>query len=369
MLSSYQSQFIQLSISESGIEQNLYSIWSDHKGKLLKIGKSWVKVLHPGYLNLSAGPDFKNAQILLPGGRILSGDIEIHWHSSNWKKHNHSGNPEYKNVILHVACTGDDKSVQINEIRTAPTVLFSNIKPKFNDQFCIDLTRDLSEDNIIATVRLFSNDRWNDLQKKFINSQHHTVPESLFRLIDTRGNAHNIDSLTGEFILFIEKKYSIVDIVDKLEKKGLNLRWIMGKKRPKSHARFRIPILAYLASLWCLNTEKFINYTLRNAFQDLKVFSEMGYPVPGKLFISEIFGNVIFPVQESYLFNSKFNEWYSLPVQKYNITKKRLKCWNLNYPVTFGFQQGVIKLEKELCQLMGCGHCPLLIQSTNHCLA
>lgn len=61
-----------------------------------------LKILHPGQWNRIAGPDFKNAHILL-GNEHLYGDIEIHFHPIDWLTHNHHTNPEFNNVILH-AC-------------------------------------------------------------------------------------------------------------------------------------------------------------------------------------------------------------------------------------------------------------------------
>ena len=42
-------------IGVTGLEQNIYSIWSD---QFLKMSKLWVKVFPSGYLKLSTGPDF-----------------------------------------------------------------------------------------------------------------------------------------------------------------------------------------------------------------------------------------------------------------------------------------------------------------------
>jgi len=65
-----------------------------------------LELLSRGDWNLERGPDFKKAKILLNGQQI-QGDIEIHRKSSDWGLHGHSGDPHYRNVILHVVALND----------------------------------------------------------------------------------------------------------------------------------------------------------------------------------------------------------------------------------------------------------------------
>ena len=60
-----------------------------------------VKVLKPGRLNSSSGPDFKNAAIII-GNRKIIGDVEIHIKSEEWFRHNHHLSQRYNKTILHV---------------------------------------------------------------------------------------------------------------------------------------------------------------------------------------------------------------------------------------------------------------------------
>ncbi len=61
-----------------------------------------VSVLHPGFWNREAGPDFLRAVIQIEDEDPVSGDIEIDVHSSGWRTHGHGHNAAYKDVILHV---------------------------------------------------------------------------------------------------------------------------------------------------------------------------------------------------------------------------------------------------------------------------
>jgi len=65
-----------------------------------------LSILSPGIQNFHAGPDFFNAKIKI-GNTLWAGNVEIHNHSSDWKKHGHHLNPAYDNVILHVVMEDD----------------------------------------------------------------------------------------------------------------------------------------------------------------------------------------------------------------------------------------------------------------------
>jgi len=65
-----------------------------------------LQIIHPGSLNHNQGPDFTDAKIKI-GKTTWAGSIELHVQSSHWKNHKHSGDKNYKNVILHVVWHND----------------------------------------------------------------------------------------------------------------------------------------------------------------------------------------------------------------------------------------------------------------------
>lgn len=69
-----------------------------------------IQVIHPGQLNHNQGPDFLDARIKI-GNTILAGSIELHLKTSDWQKHNHSSDINYKNVILHVVYRNDEQQI------------------------------------------------------------------------------------------------------------------------------------------------------------------------------------------------------------------------------------------------------------------
>jgi len=66
-----------------------------------------LRVLSPGWWNLEAGPDFRNAALRFGTGPVVKGDVEVHLRSSLWHAHGHDADPNYNGVVLHVAMWND----------------------------------------------------------------------------------------------------------------------------------------------------------------------------------------------------------------------------------------------------------------------
>lgn len=85
-------------------ERVLQKIWlqqdfSSHTARL-EDGRA-LEVISPGRWNLLGGPDFKDARLRFDG-RDVTGDVEVHFHASDWHAHGHRSNPTYAQVVLHV---------------------------------------------------------------------------------------------------------------------------------------------------------------------------------------------------------------------------------------------------------------------------
>jgi hypothetical protein len=91
-------------------ERLLQSVWHHQRlqrDQLRTVDGRVVRVLHPGFWNHEAGPDFRGAVVQIGQEEARSGDIEIDWERQNWQAHHHQGNPAFANVILHVVWSGD----------------------------------------------------------------------------------------------------------------------------------------------------------------------------------------------------------------------------------------------------------------------
>ncbi|MEO6915787.1 MAG: DUF2851 family protein [Chitinophagaceae bacterium] len=65
-----------------------------------------IQIIDPGTLNRDQGPDFLSASIKI-ADTVWFGNVELHLLSSDWFKHEHHLDNNYKNVILHVVCKND----------------------------------------------------------------------------------------------------------------------------------------------------------------------------------------------------------------------------------------------------------------------
>ncbi len=85
-------------------EEILHRIWAQqdfYHGELQTVSGKALEIRFPGSWNRAGGPDFRNARLSIDG-RIVEGDIEIHFREREWQEHRHHTNPDFAEVILHV---------------------------------------------------------------------------------------------------------------------------------------------------------------------------------------------------------------------------------------------------------------------------
>ena len=95
-------------------ERLLQAIWQHQRllrDQLKTLDGAPVRVLHPGFRNTEAGPDFRGAMVQFGDDPTRIGDVEVDVRSRGWQAHNHEGNPAYQNVILHVIWAADRSAI------------------------------------------------------------------------------------------------------------------------------------------------------------------------------------------------------------------------------------------------------------------
>ncbi|KAB2877750.1 DUF2851 family protein [bacterium] len=130
-------------------EQIIQAIWFHlflKMDELKTTDKKQVRILDRGIWNKDAGPDFIQAKIRI-GNEVLTGDVELHWKTSDWDHHRHSENVSYKKVILHVVFVDDTKDKRmptlaigqyLNDSLTAVIQKIQSIQDDRKNIFCYD---------------------------------------------------------------------------------------------------------------------------------------------------------------------------------------------------------------------------------------
>lgn len=112
-------------------EKLLQAVWRHQRLKRDRLQTAAgrpLRILHPGFLNVEGGPDFRAAVLQFDGEKPVSGDVEIDLAPGGWRAHGHDRNPAFKNVLLHVVweaslhpATGRLPVLALKNVLDAPT--------------------------------------------------------------------------------------------------------------------------------------------------------------------------------------------------------------------------------------------------------
>lgn len=131
-------------------EKLLQFIWQFqyfHKNGLQTTEGDEVTLLHPGQLNKNQGPDFANSRVKI-GDTILVGSVELHIRTSDWYKHRHDDDDNYKNVILHVVYQHDTTTFKLpvlELVTRVPKMLLDRYDGLMNNSAYIACEHSLSQ--------------------------------------------------------------------------------------------------------------------------------------------------------------------------------------------------------------------------------
>ncbi|MBC8326349.1 MAG: DUF2851 family protein [Verrucomicrobia subdivision 3 bacterium] len=105
-------------------ERLMQSIWQHQRLRreaLLTTDGRPVRVLHPGFWNHEAGPDFQRAVIQVGDVVPACGDVEVDSTGADWRAHGHHTNPAFGGVIFHVIWNGPAK-IALPTLRMQPHI-------------------------------------------------------------------------------------------------------------------------------------------------------------------------------------------------------------------------------------------------------
>jgi hypothetical protein len=94
-------------------ERLLQAVWQHQRlrrDQLRTLDGEPVKVLHPGFRNLEAGPDFAGAVVQVGDASARSGAVEVDLRAQGWQAHGHDTNPAFREVILHAVWDAEGRA-------------------------------------------------------------------------------------------------------------------------------------------------------------------------------------------------------------------------------------------------------------------
>jgi hypothetical protein len=83
-----------------------------------------LRIIHPGYRNPDAGPDFTQARLFV-GEVEWVGTVEAHVRAADWLLHRHQFDRAYDNVILHIVWDKDPIALKRSDGSAIPTLCLS----------------------------------------------------------------------------------------------------------------------------------------------------------------------------------------------------------------------------------------------------
>lgn len=108
-------------------EEFIYFLWQFHYFRATDLrteeGES-LRVIHPGYRNPDAGPDFTHARLFV-GEVEWVGTVEAHVRAGDWLLHHHQHDRAYDNVILHIVWEKESLELKRSDGSVIPTLCLS----------------------------------------------------------------------------------------------------------------------------------------------------------------------------------------------------------------------------------------------------
>ena len=140
-----------------------------------------LEILNFGKWNFDSGPDFLLGKIKT-NNIVLAGNIELHVKSSDYIFHQHSGNPEFENLILHAVFIHDVEIEELNN-KGIPTL---ELKAYIDESLLWKYESLLKENQFIPCANLFQAEKvpfhfWEESLLKKLDEKSLEIEQALAR--------------------------------------------------------------------------------------------------------------------------------------------------------------------------------------------
>src|SRR5256885_4823129 len=170
-------------------ERLLQRIWQHQRlqrDQLKTLDGRKVRVLHPGFWNHEAGPDFRGAVVQFACEPPRSGDVEIDLRPAGWRGHGHDRNPAYQIVVLHVVWEADSSAAC-----ALPTLALKSHLDSPLNELRLWLSHDADAPGLLAGQ---------------CSAPLRDLPENILREVDRKSTRLNSSHLVISYAVFCLKK-------------------------------------------------------------------------------------------------------------------------------------------------------------------
>ncbi|UCH62352.1 MAG: DUF2851 family protein [Fidelibacterota bacterium] len=334
-------------------EADLHTRWERIAGRNVWGLGGKYQIVHQGKRNGGPGPDFLDAVILFPDGRMRRGDVEIHLRREGWRQHGHQWDPRYRQVILHVISTGSLEAVPQEWWRAVPTLLLPG-EPASLQSLCETIPLTLSDFRAQPDfLRTLAMQRWWRRLADWSGRDSQDILKILARRL---GPDHHrlalanlwLASLPGEGNLF--SFLSNVMACLPVETIGSIRKELPG----------RVLFLSALAFSYHRQPRTLASWSLDEIQQLARDLQAGSWPTPTRSFLIEVVGNWLLFLGSVKTGSDRFDEWYLLPLGwSYGRVRRHVERLGLQRPSNFGQQQGLLEWIESLCKPVECDCCPV----------
>lgn len=179
-----------------------------------------LQIIYQGSLNSNQGPDFLHAKILI-NNIIWAGNVELHIKTSDWKKHGHTNDEHYNNIILHVVWEHDEHEQQNIPVLELKNRISTSLLQRYYElmqqhtfipceqqlQLVSDLVWSSWKERMIAERLYEKNEKINQLLKATNQHWEETFWQMLARNFGITVNADAFESIAKTIPVTILAKY------------------------------------------------------------------------------------------------------------------------------------------------------------------
>lgn len=280
-----------------------------------------IRILSPGRHNHSDGPDFIDARIML-NGKLLSGDIELHFRASDWYAHKHHLDEKYNDCILHVVF---QPVLSTAEARCLSGIILPVCYVPLEEVYEMEPPGScrIFQAETETYFRILKKQGWERVNKKikYFYENRLRFPSDVmlyWGLFKACGYRYNEENMIRLFVKFpwsafcdrLMDPQDIRDILNELagfssvKQQGCSIPWTYSRTHPAHFPEKRIEWLGKLMSHYYRMSLADILYQTCMSHPDQKTFEKVLFaidyiPPPGMGIQIEILLNTVFPLMEA----------------------------------------------------------------------